>query len=150
MGCLAWHGVMAYERLERSPEVGSKVKHIVNIEFPVLVYRDRKDGRAWVAQSLMTCTTAVSSTPQGAAEELCGLLQAEVEEAFRLSKGDVAKALATISFPAPQEAFIAYYTRGVVMQCESPKARPKPRLLRDGAAPLPPVTFAPRQAAAYA
>lgn len=123
-----------------------KVSQTVNIEFPILVYYDRKD-RAWVAQSLMTCTTSVSDTVQKALDELCGLLQCEVEEAFASSKGDVGKALAAITFPAPQDLFTAFHMRARVLECQSPKARSQPK--GRGTA-IPPVTFAPRQAVAYA
>lgn len=90
----------------------------VNIEFPILVYRD--GASSWVAQCLVTCTTAVEDTPHKAYREACRLLQVMLDEAYADSHGNLRAALDMMLCPAEPEKLTAYFTKAREMPDEAP------------------------------
>lgn len=111
------------------------------MEFPILVYRDGDD---WVAQSILTCTTAVSRDHKTALEEVCQLLSTELATAFEDADGDAHAALRSITCPASDEVLRMYYS--CARQVELPEgclmttAKTRRRHLPD-------VSFTPREVA---
>lgn len=119
-----------------------KATKTVRLEFPVLIYRD---DNGWVAQSILTCTTAVHEDQDVALSEVCRLLQAELEEAMRLCKGDVGRAIEIISCPAPDNILRMYFTQAE--EIDPPANCPTVHLKRSGSRTLLPITFTPREVA---
>lgn len=110
----------------------------LSVEFPILVY---PDGDDWVAQSIWTCTTAVSKTDLAALEEVCRLLSAELEAALEDAKGNLDDALRSITCPAPEHILRLYYSKGGAID---PPSSVQPRLNTPSA---PEVRFTPREVA---
>lgn len=113
-----------------------KQESVVQFEFPILVYRDED---VWVAQSLMTCTTAVNVDHQAALEELYRLLDLELDTALEEAQNNVDAALRMITCPAPEQLWARFFLGARALPSPPPsKARAKA-----GRA----VTLSPREAA---
>ena len=87
--------------------MASEGKAKVKVEFPILVFRDGDD---WVAQSIWTCTTAVSRDHRSALVEVCSLLSAELDAALEDTKGNMEEALRAITCLAPEDVLRKYYS----------------------------------------
>lgn len=107
----------------------------VKLEFPILVYQD---GDEWVAQSLLTSTTAVNKDHTKALAEVSHLMDVEIDEAFADAKGDLQKALQMIVCSAPAELWNQFFLHA------RPLVSPSPRVN------APHVSFSPREVAAIA
>ncbi len=90
----------------------------VTIKFPILVYREEA---SWVAQCLVTCTTAVAADAHRAYIEVCRLLQVTLDEAYRDAKGDLQKAIDAMLCQAEPELITAFFTKAKPMAGEAPR-----------------------------
>lgn len=134
-----------------------KTKKITTtVELPVLVYWDEAD-KVWVAQSLLTSTTAVNVNEGTALSEVCSLVRSEILAALEMAKGNVPEALKLIVCPAPADLLRVYFTGAKesdpVIECEPIKfdaTATAAEKRRSRLHALPPLRFAPREAIALA
>ncbi len=115
----------------------------VILEFPILVYKDEDQ---WVAQSILTCTTAVAADHFEALREVCRLVVIELTEAIKDSEGDVEKAMDLITCPAPEDIVRLYYTRAKLLALPNAEELGEP--LRRHRKGTPRYIFSPREAIA--
>ena len=90
----------------------------VTIEFPILVYMD--DGQC-VAHSLITGTVAVGNTSKAAREEVCELLEGEIQDALEQSKGDLRAALDCLQSPTPGWMVQAFFVSSMHLDDLKPR-----------------------------
>lgn len=113
-------------------------------EFPILVYRD---AAVWVAQCLLTATTAVNAEPEAATREVSRLLVVALEDALDAAKGDLNEALRSITCPATPELWRSFFfeARPLAVSVQEPTTRPKQKSARATTRPV--IRFTARKVA---